>query len=223
MQGSSCGRFGTDRSGSACRPGRSSWEADTSSPIRPGRSATGTRRPSRAERARTIVAAEVRGGARHHRPPAGETPFGSASTYGLDGAGQPCFFVSTMAEHTHNLDADPPVTEETPAGADPLASGRVTLLGAATAWSAPTNVARPASRTWSPTRRPSAATSVSHRTAQSRYAGTYPHRGSSGRMGRGPSEHKSPSMRTARASFPMGTRDRRYRCRGIHPSLGIGS
>jgi putative heme iron utilization protein len=56
-------------------------------------------------------------------------------TYGLDGRGQPCFFVSTMAEHTRNLDADPRasllVVEDTPAGADPLASGRVTLLGAA--------------------------------------------------------------------------------------------
>jgi hypothetical protein len=56
-------------------------------------------------------------------------------TYGLDPSGQPCFFVSTMAEHTHNLDADPRasllVVEDTPDGADPLASGRVTLLGRA--------------------------------------------------------------------------------------------
>ncbi|TMK53507.1 MAG: DUF2470 domain-containing protein [Actinobacteria bacterium] len=66
--------------------------------------------------------------------PAG-TPFGSVVTYGLDPLGQPCFFVSTMAEHTHNLDADPRasllVVEDIPAGADPLAAGRVTLLGAA--------------------------------------------------------------------------------------------
>jgi putative heme iron utilization protein len=38
-----------------------------------------------------------------------------------------------MAEHTRNLDADPRasvlVVEDTPAGADPLASGRVTLVG----------------------------------------------------------------------------------------------
>jgi hypothetical protein len=56
-------------------------------------------------------------------------------TYGLDPLGQPTFFVSTMAEHTHNLDADPRasllVVEDIPAGADPLASGRVTLLGRA--------------------------------------------------------------------------------------------
>jgi putative heme iron utilization protein len=54
-------------------------------------------------------------------------------TFGLDDKGQPSFFVSTMAEHTRNLDADPRasllVVEDTPAGADPLASGRVTLLG----------------------------------------------------------------------------------------------
>ena len=56
-------------------------------------------------------------------------------TYGLDDKGCPTFFVSTMAEHTHNLDADPRasllVVEDTPPGADPLASGRVTLLGVA--------------------------------------------------------------------------------------------
>jgi hypothetical protein len=63
------------------------------------------------------------------------TPFGSVVTYGLDTEGRPCFFVSTLAEHTRNIDADPRasllVVEDTPAGADPLASGRVTLLGTA--------------------------------------------------------------------------------------------
>lgn len=47
----------------------------------------------------------------------------------------PTLFVSTMAEHTHNLDADARtsllVVEDTAPGADPLASGRVTLLGVA--------------------------------------------------------------------------------------------
>ena len=66
--------------------------------------------------------------------PAG-TPFGSVVTYGLDSGGRPAFFVSTLAEHTRNLDADPRasllVVEDTPPGADPLASGRVTLLGTA--------------------------------------------------------------------------------------------
>jgi putative heme iron utilization protein len=54
-------------------------------------------------------------------------------TYGLDAAGRPELFVSTLAEHTRNLDADPRasllVVEEVPAGADPLAAGRVTLVG----------------------------------------------------------------------------------------------
>jgi len=66
--------------------------------------------------------------------PAG-TPFGSVVTYGLDGPGRPTFFISTMAEHTRNLERDPRasllVVEDTPAGADPLASGRVTLMGVA--------------------------------------------------------------------------------------------
>ena len=61
------------------------------------------------------------------------TPFGSVVTYGTDRQGRPTFFVSTLAEHTRNLQADPRasllVVEHTPAGADPLASGRVTLLG----------------------------------------------------------------------------------------------
>jgi putative heme iron utilization protein len=91
--------------------------------------------PTHAERARTLVASQTRGtlstiGLR----PEG-TPFGSVVTYGLDDQGDPTFFVSTMAEHTHNLDADPRasllVVEDTPPGADPLASGRVTLLGRA--------------------------------------------------------------------------------------------
>ena len=87
--------------------------------------------PSHAERARTVVAAQSRG-ALSTLGPTG-SPFGSVVTYGLDGAGRPSFFVSTLAEHTHNLDADPRasllVVEDTAAGADPLASGRVTLMG----------------------------------------------------------------------------------------------
>jgi putative heme iron utilization protein len=91
--------------------------------------------PSHAERARTLVAAQSRGALSTIAVQPAGTPFGSVVTYGLDPSGQPCFFVSTMAEHTHNLDADPRasllVVEDTPDGADPLASGRVTLLGRA--------------------------------------------------------------------------------------------
>jgi putative heme iron utilization protein len=90
--------------------------------------------PSHAERARTLVAAQSRGALSTIAVDPAGTPFGSVVTYGLDAEGHPCFFVSTMAEHTRNMDADPRasllVVEDTPEGADPLASGRVTLLGA---------------------------------------------------------------------------------------------
>src|SRR5262249_59380086 len=60
-------------------------------------------------------------------------PYGSVASYGLDTRGNPLLFVSTMAEHTQNALRDPRasllVTEPVPEGADPLASGRVTLLG----------------------------------------------------------------------------------------------
>ena len=91
------------------------------------------REPSHAERARTLVAGQSRGALSTIAVAPAGTPFGSVVTYGLDEVGRPCFFVSTMAEHTRNIDADPRasllVVEDTPAGADPLASGRVTLLG----------------------------------------------------------------------------------------------
>lgn len=89
--------------------------------------------PSHAERARTLVAGQTRGALSTLAVEPAGTPFGSVVTFGLDPRGRPSFFVSTMAEHTHNLDADPRasllVVEDTPPGADPLASGRVTLLG----------------------------------------------------------------------------------------------
>ncbi|MFP5319557.1 MAG: HugZ family protein [Acidimicrobiia bacterium] len=91
--------------------------------------------PSHAERARTVVAAQTRGALSTLAVGADGAPFGSVVTYGVDTVGRPSFFVSTMAEHTRNLDADPRasllVVEETAAGADPLASARVTLMGTA--------------------------------------------------------------------------------------------
>jgi putative heme iron utilization protein len=89
--------------------------------------------PSHAERVRTLVAGQSRGslGTLAIDPPG--TPFGSIVTYGLDGRGRPVSFVSTLAEHTRNLLADPRasllVVESVPDGADPLAAGRATLLG----------------------------------------------------------------------------------------------
>lgn len=89
--------------------------------------------PSHAERARTVVAGQTRAALSTLALDPPGMPFGSVITYGLDDLGRPSFFVSTMAEHTRNLAADPRasvlVVEDTPPGADPLASGRVTLLG----------------------------------------------------------------------------------------------
>ncbi len=89
--------------------------------------------PSHAERTRTLVAGQTRGSlATLAVEPAG-TPFGSIVTYGLDDRGRPVSFVSTLAEHTRNLLADPRasllVVESVADSADPLAGGRATLLG----------------------------------------------------------------------------------------------
>lgn len=59
-------------------------------------------------------------------------PFGSVMPYGLDERGRPIFLVSTMAMHTHNLQADPRASllvTQPDAGGDPLGASRVTLLG----------------------------------------------------------------------------------------------
>jgi putative heme iron utilization protein len=89
--------------------------------------------PTHAERCRTLVASASRGAlCTVATDPAGY-PYGSVASFGLDDRGNPLFFVSLMAEHTQNAMRDPRasllVTEPVPDGADPLASGRVTLLG----------------------------------------------------------------------------------------------
>jgi hypothetical protein len=116
------------------------WQpTETDGPAGPTRPAPPE--PTHAERARTLVAAQTRGTLSTIAVRPAGTPFGSVVTYGLDDLGRPIFFVSTMAEHTHNLEADPRasllVGEDTPAGADPLAAGRVTLLGTAVGVSDP--------------------------------------------------------------------------------------
>jgi putative heme iron utilization protein len=89
--------------------------------------------PTHAERARTLVAGSNRGvlSTLALDPPG--YPFGSIATYALDGTGRPIVFVSTMAEHTRNAAADPRasliVAEPVAPGNDPLAAGRVTLVG----------------------------------------------------------------------------------------------
>ena len=111
------------------------WEPEAGPPDDADHAGPPPPEPSHAERARTLVAGQSRGALSTLAVAPAGTPFGSVVTYGLDPAGRPCFFVSTMAEHTRNLEADPRasllVVEDTPTGADPLASGRVTLLGTA--------------------------------------------------------------------------------------------
>ena len=89
--------------------------------------------PSHAERCRTLVASGTRGALSTLAADPAGYPYGSVASYGLDDRGNPLFFVSLMAEHTQNAIRDPRasllVTEPVPDGADPLASGRVTLIG----------------------------------------------------------------------------------------------
>lgn len=103
--------------------------------------------PSHAERCRTLVAAQSRGALSTIAVDPAGYPYGSVASYGLDVRGNPLFFVSLMAEHTQNAMRDPRasllVTEPVPDGADPLASGRVTLMGSL---AAVTDADRPAVR-----------------------------------------------------------------------------
>lgn len=89
--------------------------------------------PSHAERCRTLVASATRGALSTLAADPEGYPYGSVASYGLDDRGNPLFFVSLMAEHTQNAIRDPRasllVTEPVPEGADPLASGRATLMG----------------------------------------------------------------------------------------------
>lgn len=89
--------------------------------------------PTHAERARTIVANANRGALSTLAADPPGHPFGSVATYALDADGSPLFFVSLMAEHTQNAQRDPRasllVAEPVPDGSDPLAGGRVTLMG----------------------------------------------------------------------------------------------
>lgn len=99
----------------------------------PGPEAAPAPEPSHAERARTLVVGASRGTlCTLASDPAGY-PFGSVATYALDDDGSPLFFVSLMAEHTQNAERDRRaslmVAEAVGEGDDPLAAGRVTLLG----------------------------------------------------------------------------------------------
>jgi putative heme iron utilization protein len=86
--------------------------------------------PTHAERARTLIADLKTGSlASVAIEPAGY-PYASFVTFAL-AEGEPLFLISRLAEHTHNLSADSRASllaHET-GNADPLANGRVTLLG----------------------------------------------------------------------------------------------
>jgi len=90
--------------------------------------------PTYAERARTLAHLGHTGtlATLSRRHPG--HPFASVMPYALDDAGRPLFLISAMAMHTQNLEADPRasllVTQPGWDG-DPLAAGRLTLMGAA--------------------------------------------------------------------------------------------
>ena len=89
--------------------------------------------PSHAERCRTLVPGQNRWSLSTLAIDPAGYPYGSVASYALDPAGNPLFFISRMAEHTQNALGDPRasllVAEPAPPGSDPLAFGRVTLLG----------------------------------------------------------------------------------------------
>ena len=90
--------------------------------------------PTYAERARTLVQRGHTGmlSTLSRRRPG--HPFGSVMPYALDDAGQPLFLISTLAMHTQNLKEDPRVSllvVEATETEDPLAVGRVTVMGSA--------------------------------------------------------------------------------------------
>ena len=69
----------------------------------------------------------------HPGPGAGGYPYGSFVTVAFD-HGNPIFLISELAEHTKNLERDPRASLLVAEGgaADPLANGRVTILGLCT-------------------------------------------------------------------------------------------
>ena len=88
--------------------------------------------PTFAERARTLVYLGRVGSLSTLSRKQQGFPFGSVMPYGLDDHANPIFLISTMAMHTHNVQADPRssllVTQLDSVG-DPLGASRVTLIG----------------------------------------------------------------------------------------------
>ncbi|MGB0589982.1 MAG: HugZ family protein [Myxococcota bacterium] len=86
--------------------------------------------PSHAERARTLVAAQGTGTLCTLTVEPEGFPYGSFVTFALD-EGSPVFLVSRLAEHTKNLLREPrcSLMVSEPGEGDPLARGRVTMVG----------------------------------------------------------------------------------------------
>lgn len=86
--------------------------------------------PSHAERARTLAGRVATGTLGTLAVEPAGFPYGSFVTFAMD-AGDPVFLLSTLAEHTKNLlcDARASLLVVEPGEGDPLARGRVTLLG----------------------------------------------------------------------------------------------
>jgi len=90
--------------------------------------------PTFAERARTLAHLGRTGALATLSRKHPGYPFASVMPYALDGRGRPLFLISTMAMHTHNLQDDSRasllITQPDWSG-DPLAAGRLTLMGQA--------------------------------------------------------------------------------------------
>src|SRR3954449_12943454 len=86
--------------------------------------------PTHAERARSLVARISTGTLCTLAVEPEGYPYGSFVTVAFD-EGNPVFLISGLAEHTKNLERDPRASLLVAEGgaADPLANGRVTLLG----------------------------------------------------------------------------------------------
>src|SRR5438046_4908933 len=89
--------------------------------------------PTHAERARTLVAQISTGTLCTLALEPEGYPYGSFVTVAFDD-GDPIFLISGLAEHTKNLERDPRASLLVAEGgsADPLAHGRVTILGPST-------------------------------------------------------------------------------------------
>ena len=89
-------------------------------------------RPDRGREARCFVRAHPHGVLSTLSKRLQGAPFGSIAPFVLDHEGCPVILISTLAEHTRNLAADPRCSLIAhPCAQDPQAAGRVTLVGQA--------------------------------------------------------------------------------------------